>query len=207
MSLRGKRVLWARLQEADVAAAAAQLLDCTLVHDVGDGAGLVAGRIVEVEAYDASDPASHSYSGRTRRNASMFGPAGHAYVYRSYGLHWCLNVVVGPEGHGAGVLLRALEPLRGLAAMATRRGLALETAGSRRRLARGPGCLTQALGIDGSQDGQNLQAGPLRLLPAAAPLAPDQIDRTGRIGIRRAQAVPWRFTVRDCPYVSGPRRA
>jgi DNA-3-methyladenine glycosylase len=166
---------------------AAALIGCgLLVEGIG-------GIIVETEAYDASDPASHSLNGPTRRNASMFGPPGRAYVYRSYGLHWCLNFVCAP---GSAVLIRALEPRHGQAEMAARRGLA-----DPRRLCAGPGRLCQALGITGALDGAALDAAPFRL--AAPDAAPGAIaDR--RIGISRAVETPWRFLLAGSRYLSRP---
>src|SRR5579864_1825646 len=120
-----------------------------------DGVG---GRIVEVEAYDEEDPASHGFRGRTTRNAAMFGPPGHAYVYRSYGIHWCLNFVCADEGRADAVLIRALRPLHGLEAMRTRRGLESE-----RALCSGPGRLCQALAVTGDHDGLALDAAPFEL--------------------------------------------
>ena len=138
-----------------------------------------AGRIVETEAYAPDDPASHSFPGPTMRNAAMFGPAGHAYVYRIYGLHWCLNVV-GAPGHA--VLIRALEPLDGIATMQTRRGLG-------RPLCKGPGMLAQALGIDGADDGRAFGTPDFRL-----DLNPPGDWLTGtRIGITKAADWPMRF--------------
>lgn len=158
-----------------------------------DGVG---GRIVETEAYDASDPASHSFAGPTERNAAMFGPPGRAYVYRSYGIHWCLNFVCCDAGHGAGVLIRALEPLAGLAQMHARRGL--EDA---KRLCKGPGCVGQALGITGAHNGMSLTASPFELRA----MGPSVKVVTGvRIGISKAVHQPWRFGLAGSPYVSRP---
>jgi DNA-3-methyladenine glycosylase len=157
-----------------------------------DGVG---GIIVETEAYDVEDPASHSYAGPTARNAPMFGPPGRAYVYRAYGLHWCLNIVCGPRPGGA-VLLRALEPTLGVERMIDRRGLM-----DVRRLAAGPGRLCQALGVDAAQNGLPIQAPPFGLdlaasLPAVA-VGP-------RIGITKAADQPWRFGLPGSPYLSRP---
>lgn len=138
----------------------------------------------EVEAYDETDPASHSYRGPTRRTAAMFGPPGRLYVYRSYGIHWCVNIVTGPEGHGAAVLLRAGRPMAGADKMIERRGRS-------DHLADGPGKLTQALGISGDDDGRDVTTGDkIRLTPGTRSLVPVV---TARIGITRAVAVPWRF--------------
>ncbi len=178
---------------ADAHLVARQLIGVTLLLD---GVG---GRIVEVEAYDQSDPASHTFAGPTPRCAAMFGPPGCAYVYRSYGLHWCLNTVCREVGHGAGVLLRALEPTHGLAQMRQRRGLDNE-----RLLCAGPGRLTQALGVDARCNGLPLQA-PLFTLwqPAPDALSSDIDVITGpRIGISKAVEVPWRFGERGSRFLS-----
>ena len=151
------------------------------------------GTIVETEAYDATDPASHSFKGPNRRNRSMFGPSGHAYVYRSYGLHWCLNVVC---ALGSAVLLRALEPLSGLDVMQARRGT-----DDPRRLCAGPGRLCQALDIGGLHDGLPLDQPPFRLEPS---LQDRTVVSALRIGITQAADRPWRFLSSGSPFVSRP---
>ena len=161
-----------------------------------DGVG---GTIVETEAYDREDPASHTFSGRTPRNASMFGPAGRAYVYRSYGIHWCLNIVCREEGHGAGVLVRAIEPRFGLDTMRTRRGM--ETL---RLLCAGPGRVGQALGVTHEHDGKSLNEPPFQLLQASSGTV--EVVTGPRIGISKAVDVPWRFGLAGSAFVSRPFR-
>lgn len=151
------------------------------------------GRIVETEAYRRDDPASHSAKGPTRRNAAMFGPAGSAYVYRSYGIHWCLNVVCAP---GEAVLLRALEPLAGLDLMATRRGT-----GEPRALCSGPGKIGQALDIGPADDGRAFGAPDFLILPGD-PLQGADLLQGPRIGISRAVDLPWRFGLRGSAFLS-----
>lgn len=168
---------------------AAQLIGVTLRVD---GVG---GRIVETEAYDRADAASHSFAGPTARNAAMFGPPGRSYVYRSYGIHWCLNFVCREDGHGAGVLIRALEPTHGIARMQARRGLQDE-----RLLCAGPGRLGQALGIGPELGGRPLDAPPFELLPGA----PQTVVCGPRIGISKAAEVPWRFGLAGSRYLSRP---
>jgi DNA-3-methyladenine glycosylase len=154
----------------------------------------VGGRIVEVEAYDQEDPASHGYRGRTSRNEAMFGPPGHAYVYRSYGIHWCLNLVCGKEGVAEAVLIRALEPTAGLDEQRRRRGVE-----DLRALCSGPGKLCQALGITGEHDGLPLDAPPFRLQPRSE--APEIV--TGpRIGITHATELSWRYALAGSPFMS-----
>ena len=174
---------------------AERLIGVTLLVD---GVG---GVIVETEAYDQHDAASHSFRGPTPRNAAMFGPPGHAYVYRSYGIHWCLNVVCREAGHGAGVLIRALAPTEGLAAMSERRGM-----DDARLLCSGPGRLCQALGVTRALDGLPLDAPPFRLLAATAPAtAPTAaVLRGPRIGLTKAAEVPWRFGLAGSGFVSRP---
>jgi DNA-3-methyladenine glycosylase len=153
-----------------------------------DGA-ITSGRIIETEAYTADDPASHSFRGRTPRNAVMFGAAGRLYVYRSYGIHACANVVTGTEGEGAAVLIRAIAPIQGVAAMRARRG-------EGRPLADGPGKLCEALGIDLSDDGTDLSmpGSAIRIVDdGTAP--PDDPLIGPRIGISKAVDTPWRWRI------------
>lgn len=156
--------------------------------------GGVGGVIVETEAYDVDDEASHSFKGQTPRNASMFGPPGRAYVYLSYGLHWCLNIVCREVGHGAAVLIRALEPTQGIAAMRERRGVhPIE------RLASGPGRVGQALGVDRSLDGLALDRPPFQLIAPETAMA---VSVGTRIGITRAADMPWRFVATGSRFLS-----
>lgn len=171
---------------------AQQLIGVTVLVD---GVG---GRIVETEAYDREDPASHAYSGPTERNASMFGPPAHAYVYRSYGIHWCLNFVCREAGHGAGVLIRALEPVAGQDLMRTRRD-----ADDEWLLCSGPGKLCQALGVTRAHNGMALSTPPFELLAAPAGLT---VVAGPRIGISKAVDVPWRFGLAGSRFVSRPFR-
>lgn len=161
----------------------------------------VGGRIVETEAYDQSEPASHTFGGKTPRNAVMFGPSGRAYVYRSYGLHWCLNVVCMPAGHGAGVLIRAIEPTRGIAAMRERRGLH-----ELRLLCAGPGRLCQALGVTHAMNGLRFDRPPFRLASRGED-ATFQVGIGMRIGISKSRELPWRFVLAGSAYLSKPMRA
>jgi DNA-3-methyladenine glycosylase len=166
------------------------LIGCLLLVD---GVG---GRIVEVEAYDGEDPASHSFRGLTPRNRAMFGPPGHSYVYRSYGIHWCLNLVCEADGRGAAVLVRALEPTCGAELMAARRGTA-----NPRLLCSGPGRVCQALAIAAEHDGRPLDQPPFELLPSEEQVA---VASSGRIGITKATDREWRYTLRGSRFLSRP---
>ncbi len=177
-----------------VTAVARDVIGCTLIFA---GCG---GVIVEAEAYDHEDPASHCYGGRTQRNASMFGPPGHAYVYRSYGIHWCLNFVCGERPPGtaiaSGVLIRAIEPTVGMHAMEARRGTT-----EPRKLCSGPGRLCQALNITRAEDGRPLDQPPFSLLPSDKR---PKILVGPRIGITRGVDTPWRFGMAGSRFLSRP---
>jgi DNA-3-methyladenine glycosylase len=194
------RRLLRRELPADTVTLARFLLGTILVHDLPEGR--VAGRIVETEAYlPEIDPASHAFRGPTRRNRSMFLARGFAYVYRIYGVQYCLNVASEEEGVGAAILIRAAEPLEGLEIMRKRRGVERD-----RDLARGPGRLTQAFGIGPTQDGVDLcDRGPLWL--AAGSVGDAEVVRSTRIGLTKAVELPLRFYVRDNVHVSGRRTA
>jgi DNA-3-methyladenine glycosylase len=175
------------------------------VHDVApDLVGVtllvagVGGPIVEAEAYDHEDPAAHGYSGKTERNAAMFGPPGHAYVYRSYGIHWCLNFVCEAEGVASAVLIRALEPTAGVDVMRERRGV-----DDPRLLCSGPGRLTQALGITREHDGLPLDESPFEL--RASETEPE-IAVGLRVGITKAAEQPWRYGLAGSRFLSRPIR-
>ena len=177
----------AKLFAMPSAQAAQALIGWTLTVD---GVG---GRIVETEAYDHEDPASHSFSGPTMRNAVMFGPAGAVYVYRSYGIHWCMNMVC--AGPASAVLIRAIEPTQGLDRMAARRGL-----DDPRLLCSGPGRLCQALGVSREQNGLRIDQPPFALMPGARA----QVIAGPRIGISKAIDVPWRFGEAGSCFLSRP---
>jgi DNA-3-methyladenine glycosylase len=167
---------------------APDLIGCTLLVD---GVG---GPMVEVEAYDHEDPASHGFRGETARNRSMFGPAGHAYVYRSYGIHWCLNLVCEEKGVAAAVLLRALEPAHGVEEMRARRDL--DEPGL---LCSGPGRLCQALAVTGEHDRLPLNRPPFEL---RARKGEPEVVTGPRVGITQAADLPWRFGLAGSPYLS-----
>jgi DNA-3-methyladenine glycosylase len=178
--------------ECGVEEAARRLLGCVLEREV-DGR-LVRVKIVETEAYDQTDAASHSYKGRTPRTDIMFGPAGHLYVYFTYGMHYCCNVVVGEDGYGAAVLIRAVEPLEGEEVLYEKRNK------SGIELTNGPAKLCQALGVDKRMNGHDLARAPLKL--SMNPETTEEIVVATRIGIRNEKERLWRFYLQDNPYVS-----
>jgi DNA-3-methyladenine glycosylase len=174
----------------DVLTVARELIGVTLLVD---GVG---GPIVETEAYSPQEPASHTYRGRTQRNSVMFGPPGHAYVYFSYGVHWCLNFVASEGPAGSAVLIRALQPMEGLDVMAARRGLT-----DPRRLASGPGRLCQALGLTGDHNGAALDEPPFEILARRGAV---EVVAGPRIGISKAVELPWRFGLSGSAFLSRP---
>lgn len=175
--------------------AAKRLLGCELERILPDGHVLRV-RIVETEAYDENDPGSHTYRGKTLRNSIMFGPAGFLYVYFIYGMHHCCNVVTGPDGHGEAVLIRAVEPITGESEIIGRRHGA-----TGKNVTNGPSKLCEALGITRELNGHDLSRQPVRLHIKPA-LADTEIIQTTRIGLRLGADTPWRFYVKDNPYVS-----
>jgi DNA-3-methyladenine glycosylase len=179
---------------------ARDLLGRTLVRTLPDGARL-SGRIVEAEAYRRDDPASHSYRGRTPRTDVMFGLPGRLYVYFTYGMHFCMNVVTGRDGEGSAVLLRAVEPLEGLDRMAEHRGLE-----SPRLLCAGPGRLCQAFAVGREQNGTDLVTGPDVRIERGSPVSEHEVVAGPRVGITVALEQPWRFVVATSRFLSrGPR--
>jgi len=177
---------------SDAVTAAKGLLGWKLVHESPQG--VTSGYIVETEAYGMDDQASHTYRGETVRNRAMFQEAGTIYVYFTYGMHYCANIVTGAKGHGQGVLLRALEPVDGIELMSQRRGLSDAT-----RLTNGPAKLVQAMGITKEHNGTHLDHGGLRLEPGTIPT---EIVQSTRIGIKKAIDQPWRFYIKDNAFVS-----
>jgi len=180
--------------ERSVHEVARDLIGCTVVH------GSTSGVIVEVESYHADDAACHAFGGRTPRNEVLFGPHGHAYVYLSYGIHSLLNFVAEPEGQAAAVLIRALEPLEGIALMRRRRAM-----DRWEDLCSGPGKLTEALGIGLELNGSSLREGPVRVLPRPPDRSSVDIVTGPRVGISRAVELPWRFCALGSSCISRPR--
>ena len=191
------RPLQADFYARPVVEVARDLLGCTVAH------GAAAGMIVETEAYHEGEPASHAFVGLTARTRPLFGPPGRAYVYRSYGIHALLNAVCEVEGVGAAVLIRALEPIRGLDEMRARRGSVADD----RELCSGPGKLTQALGVGLEHNDTDLARGPVRILERVEGWEPAGVTVGPRVGITRAADVPWRFALAGNEHVSRPRPA
>jgi DNA-3-methyladenine glycosylase len=185
-----RKRLTKRFFDRSVHEVAPALIGTTLLVD---GVG---GRIVEVEAYHHTDPAAHSYRGPTPRNAVMFGPAGYVYIYRSYGIHWCMNFVCEGEGSASAVLIRALEPTEGLAVMRRRRGLS-----DPRLLCSGPGRLCEALRVTAAHNGLALDAPPFALFARTEPV---EVMAGVRIGITKAAEKPWRYGEKGSRFLSKP---
>jgi len=191
----------AEVLSAHVLDVAPRLLGAVLAHHTDDGT--VSVRLTEVEAYAGDqDPGSHAFRGRTRRNQVMFGPAGHAYVYFTYGMHCCMNVVCGVEGGASAVLVRAGEVVEGVDLARVRRGSTRD-----RDLARGPARLCAALGVDLSHNGLDLSMSPLTLRVLDTPPGEADVSTGPRVGLREAADRPWRFWLRDEPTVSAYRPA
>ena len=183
--------------DGDPVEIAPRLIGCVLLRT--DGSKLMSGKIVETEAYSQSDAASHSYRGETPRTKVMFGISGRAYVYFTYGMHYCLNVATGPEGYGSAVLIRAIEPLEGVNDMrGNRSGKHAD-----QELTNGPAKLCQALNIDKKLNGHDLHVRPLQLIIKPA-IDPARITKTTRIGISRGRDLLWRFYLTGNPFVSRP---
>lgn len=179
--------------EGAASEAAPRLLGCILERRLNGQTIRV--KIVETEAYDQTDVASHSYKGKTQRTEVMFGQAGHLYVYFTYGMHYCCNIVVGEEGYGAAVLIRAVEPIQGNEIIEMNRGRIGVVATN------GPAKLCQALVINKEMNGHDLSEGELKLVVEPM-IGPDAITRTTRIGISQGKDVPWRFYITGNPYIS-----
>jgi DNA-3-methyladenine glycosylase len=205
MARRRPEGLPARFYERPVVEVAEELVGCTVSFAGSDGV-LLAGTIVETEAYHDSEPACHAYAGLTPRTQTLFGPPGRAYVYRSYGVHAMLNAVCEPAGVGAAVLIRALDPVLGLDTMRARRERSAGRTFADRDLCSGPGKLTQALGITLDENDGDLATGPIRIGPRAADWAHPTVIGT-RIGINKAVELPWRFCAAGNRHVSSPRPA
>ena len=191
MSSSAAAALDARFYARPVLEVARDLIGCVVCH------GRTSGVIVEAEAYHDSEPASHAFIGLTARTKTLFGPPGFAYVYRSYGIHALLNAVCEPEGVGAAVLIRALEPVEGIPLMRARRGLERIEA-----LCSGPGKLTQALGIELEHNGTDLVSGPIAIEPRSIDWRDVDVSVDRRIGITKAADLPWRFCATGSRFLS-----
>lgn len=179
--------------QQDAVLLAQALIGHKLVHNTPEG--ITAGIIVETEAYRQDDEASHSFRGMTKRNAVMFGPAGHAYIYFTYGMHYCMNVVAGEEGYAEAVLIRALEPTQGITLMQQRRRI-----DDIHNLCSGPAKLVQALGLQKEQNGMSVSSGTLHIASTGSTTLP--IASTPRIGIKQAIEQPWRFIALGSEYIT-----